>query len=324
MPGLDRILNTASTRDTIGRLGTFDYGSLTSPRIADRMTRMLNLNREALSSITVDVPSNLRESLGGRRQLNLMDAINSRQFQRYRTGGIGTLMDMNPQQQQRALMGNVALRALESDPALFSQVTEQMQSGTRRLGALRNISRISSLMRQSSTLRNVGRVAGGLMSFIDPLLVGFQSQDIASELGLSRSQSMGVGLGAGGLLGGGLLGARALMGGAGFASSMGSVAGLGGGLALLTTGLELYRSKVKSDREIREQEASLMSGMGSINFEGVDRSALLKAGGAVSSNEKIRRQAGMKSMMDNAILKSLLIGGGAAAAILSGGTILSF
>lgn len=322
MPGIDQIVSTASARDAVSRVGSFDFGKLTSPKIADRMTQLLTRNADALSDIKVDVPSNLREAIGGQRQIKLMDAIRSQQFESYRIGGMQSLMDMSPAQQQRALAGNVALKALEEDPNLYRQVTGRMQTGTTRLGALRNVSRLGSLIRQSSTMRNIGRVAGGLMSFIDPLLVGFQSQDIAKELGLTSGQAAGVGVGATAALGGGLLGARALMGGAGFAASMGKVAGLGGGLAVLTTGLELYRSKLKSDREIEEQRESFMTDMGSIDFEGVDKTALMKAGTTVMGNEKIRRQAGMKSMMDNALMKSLLIGGGAAAAIMSGGTLV--
>jgi len=322
MPGIDKMISTAKTRDTLKGIGSYDFSTLTSPKIADKMTRLLTRNKEALANISVDVPSNVRAALGGRRQLNLMEAVGSEQFTRYRAGGVSSLMQMSPSQQQRALAGNVALQALESDPSLLRQVTGTMETGGKRLGALRNVNRLSSLIRRSGTMRNIGRVAGGLASFIDPLLVGMQSHDIAKELGMSKGQAMGAGIGATGLLGGGLLGARSLMGVGAFTASLGKVGGLGGGLAVLTTGLELYRSKLKSDREISEQQGSYMLDMESIDFAGVDRTALMKAGGSVMGNEKLRKQAGKKSMMDNALLKTLLIGGGATAAIMSGGTLL--
>ena len=322
LPNVDRIMSAASARDNVSRLGSYDFSTLSSPKTADKMVRLLNRNREALSSISVDVPANLRNSLGGAKQLNLMEAINTPQFQSYRRGGLGTLATMSPANQQRALAGNTALSALENDPNLFKQVIGQMDTGGTRLGALKNINKLSTLIRRSSTMRNIGRLGGGLMSFIDPLFIGMQSHSIAKEMGLSGSQAMGAGVGAAGALGGGILGARRLMGAGAFTKSLGKVGGLGGGLAVLTTGLDLINSKLKSDRAIDEQRQSYMADMGSINFEGVDRTALTKAGGSVINNEKLRNQQAKKSMMDNALLKTLLIGGGATAAVMSGGTLI--
>jgi hypothetical protein len=311
-----------NTRDALSRLGTFDFGSLINPRTADRMVRIMNQSRDALSNIKLTVPAQMRSAIGGAREINLIDALNTSEFRSYRTGGINALSGMSPAQQQRALMGNTALSILEQDPNAFRQVTDQMGTGARRLSSLRNFNRLSSLIRRSSTMRNLGRVVGGLMTFADPLLIGMQGFDIAKELGLSQGTATLTGIGATGILGGGLFAARKMMGAGGFASSFSKVAGLGGGLTALTTGLELYRQKLHSDRKIQEQEESYIKNLNTINFEGVDRSALMKAGGAVMGNEKLRQQQGVKSMMDNALLKSLLIGGGAAAAVLSGGTLL--
>ena len=286
------------------------------------MVRLMNQNFDSLSDIKLAVPDQMRSVIGGAREINLMETLNTSEFRAYRSGGVEVLANMSPIQQQRALMGNTALSILEQDPNAFRQVTDQMGTGARRLGALRNFNRLNNLVRGSSTMRNLGRVAGGLMTFADPLLIGMQGFDIAREMGLTQSQATTAGIGATGVVGGGLFAARRMMGAGGFASSLSKVAGLGGGLAILTTGLELYRQRLHSDREIQEQEKSYMKDLGSINFEGIDRSALMKAGGAVMGNEKLRQQQGAKSMMDNALLKSLLIGGGTAAAVLSGGTLL--
>jgi hypothetical protein len=322
IPGIDNIPSTQKIAAALKGAEPVDFPSLTNPKIADKMTRLLNKNKDQLANVIIDVPSSARKAVGGQRQLNLMEAVGSEQFSKYRAGGTDALMQMSPVQRQQALAGNVALQALEKDPTVLRQVTGSMEVGGKRLKGLRNVSRIGSLIRKSGTLKNAGKMVGGLASIIDPLFVGMQTSDIAKEMGLSKTQATAAGVGAAGLLGGGLLGAKSMMGSGAFTSSLGKAAGLGGGMAILTTGLDLYKSKLKSDREIGEQKESYMGNMDNIDFKGVDKAALLKAGGTVMGNDKLRKQSGMKSMMNNALLKTLLIGGGTAAAVLSGGTLL--
>jgi hypothetical protein len=322
IPEINEAMVAARTRNTLSGLSNYDFESLSSVKSSDRMVRLMNQNIDSLSDIKLAVPEQMRSAIGGAREINLMEALNTSEFRAYRTGGIEALSSMSPAQQQRALRGSAALSILEQDPNAFRQVADKMGTGVNRLTALRSFNKLRKFVRNSTSLRNIGKVGGGLMSLIDPLLIGMQAFDIAKELGLSQGNATLAGIGATGVVGGGLFAARRMMGAGGFASSLSKVAGLGGGLAVLTTGLELYRQRLQSDRKIQEQEESYMKDLEGINFEGIDKSTLMKAGGAMMSNEKLRQQQGVRSMMDNALLKSLLIGGGAAAAVLSGGTLL--
>ena len=321
-PELNEAMSIAKTRNILSGLSNYEFESLHSSASADKMVRLMNKSKDSLSNVKLAVPEQMRSAIGGASEINLMESLNTAEFRAYRSGGMEALAKMSPAQQQRALRGSAALSILEQDSNVFREVTDAMGTGVKRLSALRYFNKLRRFVSNSTTLKNIGRVGGGLMSFIDPLLVGMQGYDIAKELGLSQGSATLAGIGASSAIGGGLFAAKRMMGATGFASSISKVTGIGGALTVLTTGMELYRQKLHSDREIKEQRESYMKNLDSINFEGIDKSLLMKAGGAVMGNEKLRQQQGYKSMMNNALLKSLLIGGGAAATILSGGTLL--
>lgn len=320
-PGIGENIELGTARNMAEQLGKYDYNSLIGTKTADRMTRLLNRNKVGLEGMEMMLNPESRSVLGTNR-LNILDTLNTKQYEAFRRGGMGNFLGATLNEQRGVVAGNEVLSSIVTDKNLYKDVMDSMSVGRTQFAALRNMEKLSSFVRNSKTFQGLKTVGGGALSLLDPLMLGYQGYSIANTLGYSKGNAGMIGGLAGAGAGAGLFGLKYMMGGAAFKASLGSALGIGGGLTALYTGLEALQYKLESDKEIQGQLNKFKGTVSGLNIEGLDKGLLLSAGGGILNNESVRQQAGMKSMMSNALLKTLLIGGGAAAALFSGGTLL--
>lgn len=207
--GIGQAASIESAKKQLATISGYDANELLSSKTANRMTRLLNLNEESLKGFEVPIADQkTRTALGLKegQQLNVLEAINTPEFQRFQRGGLGELTKMSAPEAQQAMRGNAVLREIVDNSSVREAITSNMDTGAKRLSGLSSLTRFSELLDKSPMLKGIGRVASVGLAAVDPAVLGLQATDIASNLGATKQQSFAVGAGTAVTTGGAMAG----------------------------------------------------------------------------------------------------------------------
>ena len=351
--GINQASNIEEAKRNVKLISDYDANDVLSAKTSNRMTRLINRNAESLKGFEIPVADQtLRNTLGLKegQQLNLVEALNTPQYQRLQRGGLPELTKMTTSDAQIALRGNVANRALIEDASLLKNVTNNMDVGAKRLTGLASMTKFGEFFSKSPFLRGAGKVASVALGAIDPIILGTQAYDISRNLGASKGTSVAVGGGIAAVSGGVIAKAYAdaskaaysaagVVKGAANAEQLASikaatstnavkaltkVGGLGGGFALATTGAEILLQKTEASKKIKDDQRTYSDELDNTkSLTDAQRKELVT--GSKLSSMSDQQQGGYEGLMKNAIPKALLIGGGIAATVagvMTGGAAL--
>jgi len=344
-PLVNRVLQMENAKKLFADLGNYDMNKLMGAKTANRMSRLINQNEGALKNFTVDITDPSMEKAIGTNKVNLVEAVNTPQFQQYQRGGINALSTMDASDAKIALRGDAALRTISGDRQLLNQVTDVMSTGGARFAGLSRMSEFASSLKNTPILSGAAKAGGFALQAIDPIIVGSQVYEIAKEKGMSTPASVTMAGGAAAAVGGGIYGTYKNFLGKAFtnlavtpatASAAQTVAakeaakvalqgslmkavGLGGALTALTTGLEIYKSSVASDSAIKKDKTKYDSDLEmSSGLTDTQRKRFSKINNEVTDTE--RSSQGMKSLANYGALKTgLIVGGSLLAGLATGG-----
>jgi hypothetical protein len=185
-------------------INQYGFSGMLDSKTANRMTRLLNMNADQLKDIEIDIPDAGTQRALGTKKINLMQAINTPEFQQLQRGRMSELITMTPERASVALQGDAALRILNADRTVLSQVTGAMGTGATRLTGMVNLNRVQEAIKGSAILRGTGAVIGGALNVIDPAFLGYQMYDSAKISGDSSGMALTKAGALSGAVGGGM------------------------------------------------------------------------------------------------------------------------